>query len=377
MGTGKPSQTPPLAGVGTSVVEQLPPPGTTSRVSELKRVLRAREGQRLLVALQGFPDPDSIASALAVRHIAAQYGIECTILYFDEISHEENRALVKKLGVDLVRYEEGFDFGEFDGYAMVDAQNPELPVSPERPLGLVLFVDHHKSLGTADAEFLDIREDAGATSSIITEYLAAGAAPMDPRDPEVEKLATALMHGIRSDTDNFLGAREIDYRAAAFLSALGDLDLLRVISYQSISPRTMDVTQRALERKIIRGTFLLAGVRFVRESERDAIGQAADYLVRREGIETVIVYGVVNERWIDGSLRTTSDKIDPDRLLKEVFGADEAGKAYGGGRTDKGGFRIPIGAFANCTDRELLWRMVQRTIEDLVFNKLGLSRDDD
>jgi hypothetical protein len=48
---------------------------------------------------------------------------------------------------------------------------------------------------------------------------------------------------------------------------------------------------------------------------------------------------------------------------------------YGGGRTDKGAFKIPLGPFACCGDRDLLWRMVQRTIEDLFFNKIGISRE--
>jgi nanoRNase/pAp phosphatase (c-di-AMP/oligoRNAs hydrolase) len=349
----------------------------TDQSGALVGVLERRRGQKLVLAIRGFPDPDSIACAMAMNHIASHHGVDSLILYFDEISHEENRALVKKLGVEMIRCEPKFSFEAFDGCVIMDAQVPELPVDPGKPLPLVAFIDHHKQIGSPSAEFVDIREDLGATSSILAEYLAAGAAPMRARDPEHEKLATALMHGIRSDTDDFFSAREADYRAAAYLAPLADLDLLRTISYQAISPRTMDVTQRALEKKIIRDTFLLAGVGFVREEDRDAIGQAADYLVRREGIDTVIVYGIVNDRWIDGSLRTNSAKIDPDRLLKELFGADDAGRPYGGGRAEKGGFRIPIGTFAFCTDRDLLWKISQRTIEDMVFSKLGLSREDD
>jgi nanoRNase/pAp phosphatase (c-di-AMP/oligoRNAs hydrolase) len=350
---------------------------SADRAAVLVQVLERRRGQKLILAIRGFPDPDSIASAMAMRHIASHHGVDSVILYFEEISHEENRALVKKLGVEMVRCDPKFSFESFDGYVIMDAQAPELPVDPGKPLPLVAFIDHHKQTGNPSAEFVDIREDMGATSSILSEYLEAGAAPMRQRDPEHEKLATALLHGIRRDTDDFFSAREADYRAAAYLAPLADLDLLRSISYQAISPRTMDVTQRALEKKIIRDTFLLAGVGFVREEDRDAIGQAADYLVRRAGIDTVIVYGIVNDRWIDGSLRTNSAKIDPDRLLKELFGSDEAGRPYGGGRAEKGGFRIPIGTFAFCTDRDLLWRISQRTIEDMVFSKLGLSREDD
>lgn len=357
------------------------PEGATELVArrsdQLVRALESRQGERILLVIRGFPDPDSIASAMGLAHIAQSHGVDSEILYFDEISHEENRALVKKLGVEMTRYDARFSFEGFSAYAVADSQSYELPVPAGRDLPLFAFIDHHKPLGSPNADFVDVREEAGATSSMIAEYLADGVAPMDERDPEHERLATALMHGIRSDTDDFVAARAIDFRAAGYLAPIADLELLRVISYQAISPRTMDVTQRALENKIIRDTFLLAGVGFVREDDRDAIGQAADYLVRREGIDTVIVYGIVNDKHIDGSLRTTSAKIEPDRLLKELFGADETGRPYGGGRAEKGGFRIPIGTFMHCSDRELLWRISQRTVEDLVFGKLGLSRDAD
>jgi nanoRNase/pAp phosphatase (c-di-AMP/oligoRNAs hydrolase) len=319
---------------------------------------------------------------MALQHIAAHHGIESTILHFEEVSHEENRALVKTLEVQMTRFDERFRFDGYAGYAIADSQSFELPPqavadAAAQALRLLVFVDHHKAPPQPPpAPFVDVREDAGASASILAEYLAHGAAPLDAREDAHVRLATALMHGIRSDTDGFFAARAIDFRAAAFLSSLADRDALRVVSYQAISPRTMDVTQRALESKIIRDTFLLAGVGFVREDDRDAIGQAADYLVRREGIDTVLVYGIVSERWIDGSLRTTSAKIDPDRLLKELFGVDESGRPYGGGRAEKGGFRIPIGPFAHCGDRDLLWRISERTVEDLVFGKLGLAREE-
>ena len=74
-------------------------------------------------------------------------------------------------------------------------------------------------------------------------------------------------------------------------------------------------------------------------------------------------------------MRTTSDVVDPDRFIKELLGNDSHGIAFGGGRADKGAFKIHLGPFASCGDRDLLWRMAQRTIEDLFFNKIGISRD--
>ena len=110
---------------------------------------------------------------------------------------------------------------------------------------------------------------------------------------------------------------------------------------------------------------------FVREDDRDGIAQTADFLLRHEGIETAIVFGIVNNNIVDGSLRTTSATVDPDRWLKEVFGQDSTGKPYGGGRRNKGGFRIPLGLLARSPDRSALWKLGEQTIQELVFEKIG------
>jgi nanoRNase/pAp phosphatase (c-di-AMP/oligoRNAs hydrolase) len=346
-----------------------------ARPSErLKQVLQAHRGEKHLIAIRGYPDPDSIGSAIAHAYLCQHFEIEPIILYFDDISHQENRALVKKLAIEMVRYSSGVDLKAFDRIAIVDSQMVDLPGDAQH-LPKFSIVDHHKSLGELGAAFSDVREDAGSTCSIYAEYLADGLAPMESGNAYCGKLASALLYGIRSDTDDYLLAREIDYKSAAFLAPFADHDLLMSISMQSISPRTMEITQRAYANKVIADTFLISGVGYVRDEDRDSIGQAADYLLRREGIDTVICYGIVNNAFVDGSLRTTSDVVDPDRFLKELLGSDYHGVPFGGGRADKGAFKIHLGPFASCGDRDLLWRMVQRTIEDLFFNKIGISRD--
>lgn len=347
---------------------------TQPATTRLREVLERHRKEKHVIAIRGYPDPDSIGSAMAHAFICNSFDIEPTILYFDDISHQENRALVKKLAIEMVRYADGMDLGQYDRMALVDTQTVELP--PETAaIPVVSVVDHHKLQGEANAEFVDIREEAGSTCSLYAEYLAEGLADLEAESGTTGKLASALLYGIRSDTDDYLLAREIDYRAAAYVAPYVDRELLLSISKQSISPRTMEITQRAYASKVISNTYLISGVGFVRDGDRDSIGQAADYLLQREGIDTVLCYGIVNNQFVDGSLRTTSNVVEPDRFLKELFGFDRHGTAYGGGRSDKGAFKIPLGPFSHCGDRDLLWRMVQRTIEDLFFNKIGVARE--
>jgi nanoRNase/pAp phosphatase (c-di-AMP/oligoRNAs hydrolase) len=341
--------------------------------ANLFAALEKASGKKLLIAIKGYPDPDNIACALTLQWFAGHYNISSTIVHFEEISHHENRALVKKLDLELERWNPDFDITKYDYFAINDSQSPELPIKLPPTCELLVFVDHHRTLGTVKGHFVDIREHVGSTSAIYIEYLMNSPVTFSGETPEETKIATALMHGIRSDTDNFVNATPHDFRASEFIAKYLDKDLLSLISRQSIPAKTMDLTQIALQRKDIRSNFMFCGVGYVRDEDRDGIGQCADYLLNREGIETVVVYGVVGNEFIDGSLRTKSHILDPDKWLKDVFGQDKNGLYYGGGRKDKGGFQIPLGVLTKCPDKELLWILIKKTIDELFYEKIGVE----
>jgi nanoRNase/pAp phosphatase (c-di-AMP/oligoRNAs hydrolase) len=344
------------------------------KATEFFKTLEKAADSKLLICVKGFPDPDNISSSLALEWLAQQYNISVKIVYFDDISHHENRALVKKLDLDMEQVGSDFDTSEYDYYAINDFQNTDLPIKINPDCKLLVFVDHHKSLGKIKGQFVDIRESSGSTAAIYSEYLSLSSQVFNGEDEQQSKIATALMHGIRTDTDNYVNATDLDYKAGQFLSKFVDRDLLSLISKQAISAKTMDLTQVALQHKDIKGTYLFSGVGYVREEDRDGIGQCADYLLHREGIETVFVYGVVGNSFIDGSLRTKSHTLDPDKWIKNVFGKDQDDKWYGGGRKDKGGFQIPLGVFSKCSDKELLWILIKNTIDELFYEKIGVDK---
>jgi len=357
-------------------VKQPPEVKTKSQWSALASVLARHRGKKLLVVLVGYPDPDNIGSGLALQFLAREYGIETHILSFHEVSHQENRALVKQLELDLWLYEERTDLSAYEIYALVDTQRTEAtPIDAElKAKTLIAVVDHHKKCNDLAAEFIDVREDAGSTCGICTEYIEEFLPEgLDSNEPEHVKLATALMHGIRSDTRVFLEASQEDFLAAAYLWPAVDQALLRKISAQSLSPAVMDMIQSALERRRVYDNFLFSDVGFVRKENRDGIPQAADFLLTRAGIDTVLVFGIVNGRTIDGSLRTRSDTINPDTFLKKAFGIDEEkGSHYGGGNVrDKGAFQIPIGFLAQHNDRDQLYRLACEIIHEKFLEAIG------
>ncbi len=79
---------------------------------------------------------------------------------------------------------------------MLDSQPYHHKLFMEHPYDII--IDHHPVTEPVKADFLDIREDYGANSSIMTEYLKA--AKIKPS----ARVATALFYGIKTDTHNFV-----------------------------------------------------------------------------------------------------------------------------------------------------------------------------
>ncbi|MCL2777420.1 MAG: DHH family phosphoesterase [Polyangiaceae bacterium] len=354
-------------------VRRLPLPNQdrAERARGFAEALSQARGKHLLVALRGHPDPDGIASALAQAHIAARLGVgKTTIGYCHELSHRENRALVKLLNVELKKMKSVGDVEKVDFISLVDANDLDPELAGTDGIEVLTIVDHHRASVPPRARFVDMRSDVGATATIFVEYLME-LFPMSPEQDDDRRVATALMHGLATDTDDFTVARTTDFRAASQLADVCDRDLLEDLSRRLIAPSAMDVIARALAALVVRRNFAMAGVGFVAESERDTIAQAADFLIRREDIDTVVVYGIVNDRFIEGSLRTHSPSVDPAAWLEQAFGHDERGRAFGGGRRDKGGFKIPIGFLGRATDRAQLWLLVEHAARQALLKQLG------
>src|ERR1700741_5043246 len=93
-----------------------------SPVEELARLLESRRGERHEVAIQDFPDPDAISSAMAYRELAASFGISTDIVYDGQISHPKNLALVNLLDVQIPRWSPSVDLDRYAAAVFVDNQ---------------------------------------------------------------------------------------------------------------------------------------------------------------------------------------------------------------------------------------------------------------
>ncbi|MCC6747477.1 MAG: hypothetical protein IT371_07455 [Deltaproteobacteria bacterium] len=332
-----------------------------SRRDELERVLRAVAGEPLVILITGHPDPDAIAGALAHWRICTALGVPATIAHVHPVSHRENRALLKLLGIQMRHLASGRDLEAFKHLSLVDSSFPEPSLDLPAGLKLLTVVDHHYGETKVEAAFCDVRRGYGTSSTIYAEYMQQGLAPLTGGRSEDKQVATALLFGIQTDTDDFATATAADFSAAAYLRPHCDRTVLEQVGRQMVSAVAMNVVSLALQNLVVVRNFALSGVGVVPVAHRDAIASAADYVLRREDIDTIIVYGIVGDR-VDGSLRTNNPSVDPAVFLHTAFGKDRDGKPHGGGREEKGGFQIPLGLLADGTDHGLLWQLVRQAV---------------
>lgn len=343
----------------------------SEKAQEFHKKLAQHAGEKMLLVLQDYPDPDAMSCAVAHTFMAREHDIETLILAGGEISHHENRALTKLLEVPVISFHEGFDFRPYASFCLLDGQGGTVSFRKKIPETLPIFsvVDHHALQGDLVAELIDIRQNVGATASIYAQYLEHSGIVLDRDKDEHRRVATALLLGLRSDTNRMVNAEPFDYRMAALLSPFIDREILRRVESQTRSRQTLDVIRKALDNMSLHGAFVMAGVGSLRAAHKDAIPQAADFLLNVEGIESSFVYANV-EGTIQGSLRTKSDQIDPDGFLKQVFGKDENGKYYGGGRNHMGGFQIPLGYLSRHAEQEDLWDLIKISVQGDVLRIL-------
>lgn len=283
---------------------------------------------RVLILSHDNPDPDSLASAAALRFLLAELCAAEGLLAFGGIvGRAENRALLRYLPIKAHPVE-ALSLAEFDLVALVDTQpgtgNNSLP--PDRLPGIV--IDHHPPhRQTRQVPFRDIRRGYGATSTILTQYLRAAGLSPDAR------LATALSYAIQSETQD-LGreASQADVEAALYLYPFTNRRLLSRIEYSRVPPEYFRALGRVLKRATIHDGVVVS--RLGELEYPDMVAEMADLLLRLEDARWAICLGTYGEN-LFLSLRTSEGDVNAGAFIRRVVGRTGAAGGHGmmaGGR---------------------------------------------
>ncbi len=346
------------------------------------KLLDDHRNEKHAVIIQNYPDPDAISCAFCHKAISRAYGIQCDIIYDGTVSHQENKALITLLEIELIKYQPDMDIKQYKHCVFLDNQGTTSSLTRlflDAGIKPLLIIDHHDKQDLLKAE-LEYIIPIGATATIYTQLIQLGAYHFNAKEPETKALATSLMHGIRTETESLITASRDDYLAAVYLSEFYSRDTLLTISNQRKSHKAMNIISRALENRLIKNSFSVSGIGFLRYEDRDAIPMAADFLLTEENIHTSIVYGIlVDEKTrelLTGSMRTNNITLEPDNFLKDTFGKDEKGGFYGGGKRQAGAFEIPLGFLSGEISKELSdkkWELYNAIVIQKLSEKIGVE----
>ena len=284
---------------------------------------------RVAIVVHDNPDPDCLASAMALRHLfVMKLNVDAVITFSGIIGRSENIAMAKDLEIPLAPL--GLhDLSEFQVICMLDTQpgtgNNTLPEGTR----VDLVIDHHPLRETTKAcRWYDVREEYGVTATIIYEYLLAQEINIGT------KLATALFYAIKSETQD-LGreANRPDREAYLKLFQTANKKLLYGITHPKLPTEYFAAFSAALRHSSIYGSLLVSNLREVIFPE--LVAEMADFLLRLENIEMVLTMGNYSREMIV-SLRTTRQDQNTGEIIKRLV----AGRGLAGGHGMMAGGKI-------------------------------------
>jgi nanoRNase/pAp phosphatase (c-di-AMP/oligoRNAs hydrolase) len=266
----------------------------------LERVIARRKAERFRRALRGArscafllqhdPDPDAIASALALRTVLGAGAAEAPIMTCGRVTRPENRRLIDELGI-RIEHISARSLEKHENLILVDVQPPYFG---GHVTDVAAVIDHHPPSGAFRARFKDVRPWYGASATIAAEYLLA-----EGDEPLTRELATALLYGIITDTKSLSrSASDDDLEMFAYLFPRADHSLLRRIQHPSYSASTLRRFGLALQHAhVSRG---LAHVHLGRlpEDEEHIVAQLAEFCLGIEGANIAVVSGVFRDRLV-------------------------------------------------------------------------------
>lgn len=277
-------------------------------------------------------DPDAIASALTLKRLFWRKAKKIVICKVNAIKRSDNLAMIKSLNITLP-YIKQIDTKEITKWATVDAQPHHHQYLCNKHFHIL--IDHHLPFLYPDIPFKDIRNDYGAASSIMTEYLRA--ADITPST----RLATALFYGIKTDTDNFARtSTSADIEAFRYLYPYVNLNIIKKIESSEINKENLAAFRLAFEAlQLIEDT---AFIHMGEVHDADTLVIVADFFIKMAEASWSLISGIHRHKLII-IIRYAGFRLHAGPAATRLFG--KFGSA--GGHKNAARAEIPISVLKN------------------------------
>ena len=324
---------------------------TRARVLQYQRYLS--DAERVLILLHNDPDPDALASGLAVRNVLHRTKTTAIIGAMQGVTRPENLRMVNLLDIHVEPIKPE-NVKEYDRVVMVDVQPHYFGGAIDRA---DLIIDHHPEQSGYTAIFKDIRPEYGSTSTILTEHLRAVDVNIS------ERTATAMLYAIKSDTLFFnRQTNRVDIEAFSYLYPLADPTMIRKMEGAEITSERLDYVLKAhTSGKMADQVFCASLGDLPRE---DFIPYVADFFLQLEDVKWTIIAGVVGDT-MSISVRNLGYSKNAGEFVRRYFA--DVGSAGGHRAMAKAVIQLKAfrEKFGELTDEGLSLRLQQLAFEFL------------
>jgi nanoRNase/pAp phosphatase (c-di-AMP/oligoRNAs hydrolase) len=285
-----------------------PFPKSTTAAEKCKRLLEVVTPEDTLGILID-ADPDAMASALALKRFFWRKVSRVSVYHINTIQRADNLAFIKLLRVDQQHVRQRKP-KKITKWALLDSQPDHHEQFNSYQFDII--IDHHPVGGMSKAHFVDIKENYGANSTILTEYLRAAKIKPSPR------LATALFYGIKTDTDNFVrGSLPNDINAFRYLYQFTNMNIIKKIESSEMTKQTLASYELAMERLVLRKD--IAFIHMEEVDNPDILVLIADFFMRLAEATWSVVSGTYDGKLIV-ILRNAGFRGNAGKAAQRLFG---------------------------------------------------------
>ncbi|MCM1113553.1 MAG: DHHA1 domain-containing protein [Muribaculum sp.] len=296
----------------------------------LQEFLKKYEGRHLYIQTHNFPDPDALGSAYGLARFLEHFRIRSTLCYDGKIDTLSTRQILEEFHIEISAKDQLEEMTEQSPIILVDSQKAAGNVT-DLIGDEIACIDHHPTQVEIDYEYKDVRM-VGACATIIAQYFKeAGILPDEPT-------ATALLHGIKMDTNQFTrGVTGLDIEMYAFLNPYVNEHSLRAVSTNALVYSDLSAFGAVFRTARI---YDKVGIAYIPFACADAlIAMISDFLLTLNEVDFAIVYSKRENGW-KFSVRSEDERMDAGEIVHEALA--EIGS--GGGHACMAGGMIPIEA---------------------------------
>jgi nanoRNase/pAp phosphatase (c-di-AMP/oligoRNAs hydrolase) len=329
-----------------------------------KLIAFARGHRRALVLTHDNPDPDSLASGVALAWLLGELaGVEAQVAYGGIVGRAENRALISRLKLPVVPISRVI-FDDYDMICMVDTQPDQGNHSlPKRHFPDVVIDHHPRRPDSSLASIADVGGPIGATSTVVVEYLRASRLEVPPA------IATALFYGIKADTRD-LGRQTTpqDIEAYLWLFPRADKDAMGQIEHPPLSQDYFALSRTAIEQAEVHGHAVVLPLGELYAP--DMVAEVAERFLYLEGMRWSLAFGRYEED-LYFSVRTTDRRTNAGQLIRDVI---EPRGGSAGGHGTMAGARLPARGLKGAALKRLVAAVVRDFLEAFGEKVAGARR---